>query len=83
MKKPRVLISILNWNKSLATLACVESLERELAGSKRSCDNRLHQASASRRSAMRGQHRVLTSSRPAHMNPSTSGVIAPVVWCGK
>ena len=31
MKKPRVLISILNWNKSFQTLACVDSLERELA----------------------------------------------------
>lgn len=31
MNKPRVLISILNWNKSSQTLTCVDSLERELA----------------------------------------------------
>lgn len=31
MKIPQVLISILNWNKSSQTLACIESLKHELA----------------------------------------------------
>jgi hypothetical protein len=40
--------------------------------------DRPHHPKPNKRSAIRGQHSVLTSSRPAHMNPSTSGVIAPV-----